>query len=153
MLLEFQGEPKTKVSRVRRWLPFSYVKNEKLNLVLENFRIFEFKVFPTTVLISYLISLPIERAYKNMFSISSLARLHFILSRFKTRLVVIGFQDVGRHLLVMDDLSCNQLLHYFVGTTIDCLNSGIHISFCNWVLPHVSPTSMELDTVISHTVL
>lgn len=94
-------------------------KINSLNLILGNFMIFGYL---------RLISFSIERTDKNLFSVPSLSRLNFILSRFKTRLAVIGFRDVGRCLLVMDDLSCNQLLHYFIGTTIDCLDTGIHIS-------------------------
>lgn len=121
--------------------------------MLENFGIFS----SPFVLILYLhlifFFFSCKTAHENMFSVSSLSRLRFILSRSKTRLVVIGFQHVGRCLFVSDDVSGNQLLHYFVGTTIDWLNSGIHVSFCNWVLPHVSPASVELHTVIGHAVL
>lgn len=125
--------------------------------MVENFGTFGFKdlfsLCVNLILAFAFFFSPCNTACENMFSVSSLTRLRFILSRFKTRLAVIGFQDVGRCLFVSDDVSGNQLLHYFVGTTIDWLNSGIHVSFCNWVLPHVSPTSVELHTVISHTVL
>lgn len=124
--------------------------------MLENFRIFGFKGFFShcvNLIFAFEFFFFYKRTSENMCSVFSLSRLHFILSRLKTRLVVIGFQDVGRCLFVSDDVSGNQLLHYFIGTTIDWLHSGIHVSSCNGVLPHVPPASVELHAVISYTVL
>lgn len=108
--------------------------------------------FPYVSLKFIFISLQIAHI-KTPFQFPCLSRLRFIFSRSESRLAVIGFQDVGRCLVVTDDLSCNQVSHYFIGAAIDWLNSSIHISFCNWVLPHVSPASMELYTLIGYSVL
>lgn len=121
-----------------------------------DFRLFTQKLlFPCVNLYNSFISFSVTIIHKTSFTIpppfpgSTLSQVY--LNRISCD--VVGFQDVGRCLAVTDDLSCDQLFHDFVSTTVDRLNSSIHIGFCNRVLPHVAPASMELNTLISYSVL
>jgi hypothetical protein len=48
------------------------------------------------------------------------------------------------------DPTGDQLLHDFIGATVDSLDSAITISSSDRELPHVSPAPMELDTFINN---
>lgn len=108
--------------------PFSYVKNYKSSksYVGEFWNLFFSLCVNLIFAFDFFFFFSVRQHMKTCFVFPPCPG--FILSRSKTRLVVIGFQHVGRCLFVSDDVSGNQLLHYFVGTTIDWLNSGIHVS-------------------------
>ena len=71
--------------------------------------------------------------------------LFLVLNDYEARSGVFE-HDEAVFLLGLNNWSCNQLFHDFVGSSVDGLDPGVDVRPGNRGLHHVAPTSVKLNT-------